>query len=433
MVKTELSDAQIGRLIHKVRRKMGLSQEELAGDRYTAAYVSHVEHGRRHASQEALTFFAERLGLTYEHLVTGRDPADDIRLEVEIERAVAMIHNGEPAEALELLEGARAEAERVGTDPPRRRAEEGIALALFRQGRLEESLAAYQRLGDRLIESPPEDLTRVVVGCGRCLFQLAKLHDALDVLEPHLFRLLRSPAPDPTALLQVYAALIPVYFDLGKTDKAKDAAKKGSEVASEVADPEQLACLFINRAGLLLEQDQTREALTFLARAQDMYAQLGWKAEAAKVAVARGMALIDREEFDRAAAAFSSVVEDEGDTVTPRDRARALIGLAQIYRRTGEPGRGLDSAKVALSLIPDVPAEAAEVNREAGMCALEVGDEKKAMKYWKTAISLYKTVGDNPEMARTAKLIGGLLERQGDTAAAVRVYREGLDGLQEVR
>ena len=53
----------VGSRLRRLRRDRGLSQTDLAGDRFTASYVSHLERGRRRISPEALEYFAERLGV----------------------------------------------------------------------------------------------------------------------------------------------------------------------------------------------------------------------------------------------------------------------------------------------------------------------------------------------------------------------------------
>jgi tetratricopeptide (TPR) repeat protein len=432
MVKTRSTQAQVGKRLRKLRLERGLSQEDLAGSRYSAAYISHIEHGKRRASEDALRFFAEQLGTSMEELLTGRSPDADLLLELEIERSFAAIHGGDAAGSLERLESARVEARAVGASRALARAEEAIALALFKQGLYKEALITYEGLDTSLDQASAEERTPGVVGMARCLFHLGRLHDALDIVEPHLARLNRSSAPDPTALMQVYACLIPVYYDLGQVERAKDAAAKGTDLVPEVADPAGLACLHVNRAGLLLEEKQTRGALAALARAQDLYRQLGWRSEATKVALARGVVFSERNDLARAAAEFRLVLDDR--SVSPRDLARAHTGLSLIARRVGNPAEGLDHAREALDALGDgVPGEAAEANREAGMCVADLGREDEALSYWRRSLEFYLEVGDNGEAAKTARLIGEALEGRGDLEGAARIYREGLGNLEQVR
>ena len=58
-------------------RRAGLTQQQLAGDRYTKAYVSALETGIARPSMVALRFLAERLALPPSHFLdeqTGLDP-----------------------------------------------------------------------------------------------------------------------------------------------------------------------------------------------------------------------------------------------------------------------------------------------------------------------------------------------------------------------
>lgn len=53
-----------GRLLRETRRRTGLSQAELGGDRYSGSYISHLESGRRAATPEVVEFLSQRLGVT---------------------------------------------------------------------------------------------------------------------------------------------------------------------------------------------------------------------------------------------------------------------------------------------------------------------------------------------------------------------------------
>ena len=52
----------IGEVIRQVRRLRNLTQQELAGERFSKSYVSAIEHHRTAPSTEVLRYFAEQLG-----------------------------------------------------------------------------------------------------------------------------------------------------------------------------------------------------------------------------------------------------------------------------------------------------------------------------------------------------------------------------------
>src|SRR6185312_4091823 len=52
-----------------------LAQQQLAGDRYTKAYVSALETGIARPSMVALTYLSQRLGLPPSHFLDEQNPA----------------------------------------------------------------------------------------------------------------------------------------------------------------------------------------------------------------------------------------------------------------------------------------------------------------------------------------------------------------------
>ena len=67
----------IGARIKQARLAAGLTQAQLAGDRYTKAYVSALEHGLAKPSMAALNYLAPRLGTSSAALIVDADPVWD--------------------------------------------------------------------------------------------------------------------------------------------------------------------------------------------------------------------------------------------------------------------------------------------------------------------------------------------------------------------
>ncbi|MFT4109581.1 helix-turn-helix domain-containing protein [Propionicimonas sp.] len=69
------SPVLFGSLLREARRRKGLSQAELGGDKYSGSYISHIESGRRVATPEVIEFLSRRLGVS--PLEWGVSPAAD--------------------------------------------------------------------------------------------------------------------------------------------------------------------------------------------------------------------------------------------------------------------------------------------------------------------------------------------------------------------
>lgn len=423
----------MGRRIRRRRQELGLSQEDLAAPTYTAAYISHLEHGKRTPSRDALEHVATRLGLTYEQLVSGRDPNEDLRMELEVQRAVSLIHQAKVQEALELLNDILDEARSVGYARVADLAETAQAKALYRLGKVQDAFDTYDRVISRLTDAAPERRTPALAGKARCLLSMDQVQESIFLLESHLVELQASSPADPASQVETYAVLIPAYFDMGMIERAVNAATKGWQLAPKVADPDQRACLYINRALLLQTQGHHREALASLALAEDLFRHLDWYSEAVKVSLARSFVLVESGQYQEAESLLRDALAVAGDTIDPGEQIRTLARLALVRRKLGDPAEGLKLAKKALALGDSRFVSAiADARRELGLCHLALGDGAAAVKAWRRALTDFKAAGQQQEVAATAKLLGGHLAENGDLTAALEVFRTGLESAPDL-
>ena len=78
---------RVGRRLRELRLAAGMTQAELAGSRFSHAYVSVLEAGRREPSRAAVDYFAQRLGVSVEELWSEKGAslalqmAEDLRAE----------------------------------------------------------------------------------------------------------------------------------------------------------------------------------------------------------------------------------------------------------------------------------------------------------------------------------------------------------------
>ncbi|MDR1774204.1 MAG: tetratricopeptide repeat protein [Clostridioides sp.] len=63
----------LGEKIKKLRKDKNLTLKELAGDRITAAQISHIERDKSHTSYEVLEYLSERLDVSVEYLLENKE------------------------------------------------------------------------------------------------------------------------------------------------------------------------------------------------------------------------------------------------------------------------------------------------------------------------------------------------------------------------
>jgi tetratricopeptide (TPR) repeat protein len=208
---------RIGGRLRTARLAKHLTQAQLAGERYTKAYVSALEKGIAKPSMAALTYFSERLGMAPTHfldddeglwprlaadlalaafrfdeaitayqVLIDMDPPDRTRGELLAGLAEAYAGIGRGPEVI----SAAADAARL-LDAARRRPEAAIArywlsVGHYMCGNLEESIAIDRQLLDEvrnglLVE--PDFEARLLMGLGAAASKQGQWNVALAYLE----------------------------------------------------------------------------------------------------------------------------------------------------------------------------------------------------------------------------------------------------------
>src|SRR6266536_4718535 len=132
-----------GERLRQLRVAAGLTQSELAGERFSKEYVSQIERGKTRPTRETIEWLAARLGVDPGFLANGVATDERGRLEAALARAEALI---------EALSNDEAAAEYQALVPAARAT--GV----------------------------PELEVRALVGAGRTQMRLGALRPALELL-----------------------------------------------------------------------------------------------------------------------------------------------------------------------------------------------------------------------------------------------------------
>lgn len=111
----------VGERVRELRLRLGLTQADLAGERYSAAYVSTIETGRRRAPRRVLEYLAPRLG------VEVGDLSSDDSATWALEMARDLRSEGRSRAARALLERSLTNLEHAGRVAP------GVLVLLHRE------------------------------------------------------------------------------------------------------------------------------------------------------------------------------------------------------------------------------------------------------------------------------------------------------------
>ncbi len=421
----------LGSRLRRLRRARGFTQRELGAPRYSHAYVSSIEHGRRRPSRAALEFFAEKLGVHPDELETGRPRDLEARLELRLREAQIALSEGRDEEAEASFRAIGREARRFGLRELEARAEEGRGLLLERRGEPERALERYRRAEELLRGEPPTARADAVDGQARSLTALGDVRYAIHLLESLLGEIERAGLEDPDALSRVYAGLLYSYLEAGLYRKAAEAAAELERLVPRVEDPHRLAVMHMHVARRYLTEGRVEEAERSLRRAEDLYRQLRLRTDLGFAHLARGYVCTRagrlaeaRVQLERARAIF----EETGDR---KDLTRALNELARVERLEGRSDRAVELLERSISLLADADVPIlAWAHRELGL-ALSERDPVRAEKHLRTAIDLFRRTEQAVELAATYRALGDLLRARGDAEASSEAYRAGICALEE--
>jgi transcriptional regulator with XRE-family HTH domain len=220
----------IGQRIARLRSERGLSQKDIAAPGVGHAYISRIEDGQRTPSLRALRVLAEKLGVTLEHLETGREIP--LALEREYQLATAELElrlggdgDGEAEQTLRELAAAQPR------NPSSARARAALGIHAAAQGEQEqaiEQLEAATAAGIRARERP--DVYEALAGCYLATGASIK---GIALLE----RCLAATASDPILQTRYRAQLALALHASGDTQRARVLVEQAAELADEFAAP----------------------------------------------------------------------------------------------------------------------------------------------------------------------------------------------------
>src|SRR5919112_4653032 len=82
---------RLGERLRQLRVAAGLTQSELAGERFSKEYVSQIERGKTRPTRETIEWLAIRLGVDAGFLANGVSGDDRTRVDAALTRAESLV------------------------------------------------------------------------------------------------------------------------------------------------------------------------------------------------------------------------------------------------------------------------------------------------------------------------------------------------------
>src|SRR5918997_6676974 len=95
--------SSLGDRVRQLRVAQGMTQTELAGDRFSKEYLSQIERGKTRPTGDTLAWLASQLGVDRSFLETGVSSTERERAESAIARAEAALESSDYQVAVDEL------------------------------------------------------------------------------------------------------------------------------------------------------------------------------------------------------------------------------------------------------------------------------------------------------------------------------------------
>src|SRR5437762_9108149 len=183
-----LSGAPLGERLRQLRVAAGLTQTDLAGERFSKEYVSQIERGKTRPTHETIEWLAGKLGVDPGFLEKGVSADERSRAEAMLARAEALTNAHHYDEAIEELENSRTAVLATGAPELEYRSLSAEAWARMERGEVRPALQQLERC--RAIADNPgfSDVDRAQVlfrmGVGR--YHLSSMASAIGLFSESL-------------------------------------------------------------------------------------------------------------------------------------------------------------------------------------------------------------------------------------------------------
>src|SRR5712691_6160145 len=101
------SGLRLGERLRQLRVAAGLTQSEVAGERFSKEYVSQIERGKTRPTRETIEWLAQQLRVDADFLQNGVSTDERSRIETLLARAEALTEANKCADAIEQIEDVR--------------------------------------------------------------------------------------------------------------------------------------------------------------------------------------------------------------------------------------------------------------------------------------------------------------------------------------
>jgi tetratricopeptide (TPR) repeat protein len=429
----------LGERVRQLRIARGLTQTELAGDRFSKEYVSQIERAKTRPTGETIEWLAARLGVDRTFLETGISSTERERVESVIARAEAALEDNDSQypHAIETLEKLAPSLATIAAPDLELRALLAESWARVYQGEVRKAMQLLDRA--RSIAEAPSftDVERadVLFRLAVCRYKLSSISTALALFSEALGLATHSGLPCDRLRSNILQWRSRCY----RRQRDWEAAREDVEGALELAgsrDPYAAANAYFQASLIAERTGHWVLARSYAERAKALYEELHDQANVGKLLNEIGALNFQLGKSEDAVTYLKKAFEVLLDTGNDTDAGRVISSLAQVHLRTGKVELAEDQARQALELLDgrvDHLDEIGNAQLVMGRALLEQDRLEEAEQMFASAESSFDQLSSASHRAAAWIAQGDLAARRGDDRRSAHLYRRAAETLQDFR
>jgi tetratricopeptide (TPR) repeat protein len=430
--------ARLGERVRQLRVAAGLTQTDLAGERFSKEYVSQIERGKTRPTRETIEWLAAKLGVDAGFLEKGVSADERSRVEAMLARAEALTQDQRYDEAVEELENAQTAILATGSVELEARALQAEAWARMERGELRQSLQLLERCRT-MTEGPgfsDVDRAEVIFRIGVCRYHLSSMASAIALLSEALRLADTSELPCDLLRSEILHWRSRCYRRQRDLEAAREDVERALELAQSIDDPGTMANVYFQASLIADRQGHWVLARSYAERAKAYYEQINDERNVGRLLNNLGGLHFQLGKPERAVEHLKSAYRVLLEKGSEAEAANVVSSLAHVHLATGNVETAEEEARHALQILEsreDHLYEIAPTQLVLGRALMEQGRFDEAGEYLRASESSAEQLESISHRAAAWMAQGDLAARQGNDAAAARLFRKAAEALQDVR
>jgi tetratricopeptide (TPR) repeat protein len=434
------SGLRLGERLRQLRVAAGLTQSELAGERFSKEYVSQIERGKTRPTRETIEWLAAQLGVDAGFLANGVATDERGRLEGALARAEALTEAGKNDDAAAAYESLVPAARATGVPELAVRALVGAGRAQMRTGGVRGALDLLNEARGLAESGTFSDLERseVFYALGVCRYQLNSIQTALGLFNEALALAERSGLPSDSLRSNILSWRSRCWRRQRDYEAAREDIERALQLAEDANDPQTIGSAYFQASLVADREGHWVLARNYAERARAAYEELSDKVHVGQLTNNLGALNFLLGKPEEAIGLLKEAFGIALDTGRDADAAQAVSSLAQIHLRTGSVDQAEEQARHALQLLEaagneDYLDEVGSAQLVLGRALLEQNRLEDAEAAFLSAESCFDQLGSASHRASVWVARGDLAAKRGDDRLAAHLYRTAAEALQDVR